>query len=182
MGAEQRVLIHIRIGDFLGQVGRFARACGARLIVVLPREGRAGSRVTALAGASAHPVLVARSFESFRTLVAATDLEDDDYPVLRSAAVLGDQLRADVLAVHNVSPVAAVLPVESAFATALLLTADTVKLRRQRLVRATAALTAKMQHLIANRPDTVSVILEQCQSRVRRWPSLEPGHAPGSIA
>jgi nucleotide-binding universal stress UspA family protein len=157
--AGSRVPVHVRVGDVLGQAALLVHDRGAKLVIVPPREARSGARVINLAGSCSEPVLVLRTEAGFEQLVAATDLEDDEYPVLRGAVDLGRKLEARILAVHNVSPVTAVLPMEAAFATTLLLGADTVKLRAERLARASAQLGCGVHAVVTHQPDTVGVIL-----------------------
>jgi nucleotide-binding universal stress UspA family protein len=160
---EPAVPVHVRMGDFLKEVSAFVTQSAAKLVIVPPREGNPGGRVTALAGACSRPVLVLRTAGEFRTLVAATDLEDDEYPVLRSAVELAARLEVRVLAVHNVSPITAVLPLEAAFATTMVLGAERVRLRSERLMRASSHLATGVQAVVCNQPDTVGAILRQSQ-------------------
>jgi hypothetical protein len=127
--------VHVRAGDFVKETASVASTRGAQLLIIPPREGGVGARVISLAGASELPVLVLRGGGRFESLVAATDLEDDQYPILRRAHNLAQRLSASVTAVHNVKAFTALLPLETAFATTLLLGAETVNMRRQHLSR-----------------------------------------------
>lgn len=164
LGAAVNAPVHVRVGDFLGQAARFAEHHDVSLVMVPPREGRLGARVISLAGCARQPVLVLRGTGTFRSLVAATDLEDDEYPVLRKAVELGGYLDASVVAVHNVSPIACVLPLEAAFATTMVIGADTVKLRQERLRYASAGLRPGIQAVVAHRADTVGTIVGQVRA------------------
>jgi nucleotide-binding universal stress UspA family protein len=99
--------VRIRLGEFGEQVAARATQLDARLIVLSPSMARLGSTATALARACLRPVLVARGAEPSGALVAATDLEDPQYRVVRQASEWGATLAAPVMAVHNVSCVAA---------------------------------------------------------------------------
>ncbi|MBL0218799.1 MAG: universal stress protein [Myxococcales bacterium] len=88
-------------GDFVPAVAAKAIACGAQLIVVAPYEGCRGSLVTALATSAGVPVLVTRSSTTTNTIVAATDLREAGYPVIRCAADLATELRRSLLIVHS---------------------------------------------------------------------------------
>lgn len=96
--------VAVRTGDFTSTVCEHAEAIGASLIIVSGHE-RPGGRVTALARAAAVPVLVARARAAEETtILAATDLSDEQYPILRLAYKLGGLTRAPLVAVHNVAP------------------------------------------------------------------------------
>jgi nucleotide-binding universal stress UspA family protein len=101
--------LRIRHGEFGEQVAARAAQLDARLIVLSPSMARLGATATALAQACLRPVLVARGAEPSGALVAATDLEDPHYRVVRRASEWGATLAAKVMAVHNVSCVTAPL-------------------------------------------------------------------------
>jgi nucleotide-binding universal stress UspA family protein len=100
--------MQVRCGDFVAQVASHALAVNAQLIVI-PTRGDCGSVVTRLAHASQLPVLVAKPTTGHPTIVAATDLQDAGYPLLRTTAEFGEQLRTPVVAFHNVTPVSMML-------------------------------------------------------------------------
>lgn len=97
-GVERFAILH---GEFVDRVAVYAREVEAQLILVAPREEDAGELVTQLAEATRTPVLVARAPAKNQTIIAATDLQDPEYPVLNLAAALGRQLETSVIAVHN---------------------------------------------------------------------------------
>lgn len=97
-------------GDFVTSIVDHAKAIGASLIILAPSVQRSPKAVELLADTSALPVLVAhRSSQPHAAILAATDLRDAAYPVLRRAMALGDLLQAPVVPLHNVSPLAAVI-------------------------------------------------------------------------
>ncbi len=98
--AEQ---VCVRVGDFAEQVAVRARELAPDMIVLSVGSRPGAQMATLLACGSGRPVLVAREQKSKCTLLAATDLEDDAYPVLRTAAELGNHLHASVVAFHNVN-------------------------------------------------------------------------------
>lgn len=95
--------LRIRSGEFIEEATARAAELKARLIVLSPSMGRLGATATALAQAAMRPVLVARGGDSRGALVAATDLEDPEYRVVRRATEWGALFDAPVVAVHNVS-------------------------------------------------------------------------------
>lgn len=101
--------LRIRSGEFAEEVAARAAELDARLIVLSPATGRLGATATALAQACLRPVLVARGVEPRGALVAATDLEDPGYRVVRRATEWGAVFDAAVVAVHNVSCLSAPL-------------------------------------------------------------------------
>lgn len=102
-GAEVEALT-ITCGDFVEQTAGYAARNGSRLIVVSPRDRRStGRSVTALAQTSGIRVLVNRDSREHRTIVAATDLENTAYPVLKAAAAFGRWLAAPVVALHQLN-------------------------------------------------------------------------------
>ncbi len=93
----------VRDGDFEATVVEVALAIGADFIVLPPAEGQSGRRVTSIAAKTRVPVLVAREAMSSETVVAATNLRDNRYPVLNRALDIATRLGASVALVHNVS-------------------------------------------------------------------------------
>lgn len=98
---EQVAVLH---GDFVTQTAAYAANVGADLLIVAPGEGKLGKAVKSLACATLMPVFVARGSAAAAAIMAATDLESADYPVLSRAADLGCLFRKPLVAVHNVEP------------------------------------------------------------------------------
>jgi nucleotide-binding universal stress UspA family protein len=94
--------IGVRLGAFTAQVAERAAELRADIIVLGPHRRRLAGLATCLASRSGCAVLVAKGRPPFSTLLAATDLEDEQIPVLRRAARLGSELNAAVVALHAV--------------------------------------------------------------------------------
>jgi nucleotide-binding universal stress UspA family protein len=96
--------VHVDIGDPTAAIGRAAKLFGAELVVVgAPETEAAAEAVLSLAGALSHvsALLVAHPPKTSGELVAATDLRDEHFPIVKTAAHLADALAARVTVVHN---------------------------------------------------------------------------------
>lgn len=91
-------------GDFVETTVMVAAELGAELIVLPPLPRNGGDAAAQVAHAARVPVLVARPGRSQNTVVAATNLRDSRYPVLRHARSVSSMLQADLILVHNVEP------------------------------------------------------------------------------
>ena len=152
--------VEVRNGAFLEQAAANAAEIGADLIVVPPREGRFGAMVTTLVRVSHVPVLVARAATSDEAIIAATNLEDAEYPVLRKAADLAAHLDARLVAVHNMTP--------ASFGLRSAVTRpgeDAAETRRRRLARATKRLSVDTEAVMARLEDPVDAILREARDR-----------------
>lgn len=156
--------LRIRIGTFIQDAACRAAEVDAGLIVLAPSTGRLGTTATSLAHAASCPVLVARTSVPEATLLAATDLEDEDYWVLRKAVELGEQLKAPVVAVHNVSclPTAFNLELTPA-ALAARERSGGKETPALRLVRASARLDTPIETVLSTEIDPVDAILDQAR-------------------
>jgi nucleotide-binding universal stress UspA family protein len=165
----QRLLgkqLRIRIGDFVDEAAKRAEELDAALIVLPPSTGRLGITATTLARVAARPVLVTRTFPPLAPLLAASDLEDDDFWVLQRAVELGAQLGSQVVAVHNIGWSSTPFgPASPCFATALPHPAA-FETRQSRLAHATQRLKRPIMTVLANEVDPVGAMLEQ--ARVHR--------------
>ena len=151
-------------GSFVDQVAGRAAHLEAVLIVVPPREGRMGSTVTSLASTSGVPVLLAREATHDETIIAATDLQSEGYPVLRRAAQLGQQLDAPVLAVHNVNPVSVVVRVDMAWPITVLQGDPVREARSARLSQiCSERLPVEASAVIRNEVNPVDAILGEAR-------------------
>lgn len=93
--------ILVRQGGHTSEVYRVARDIQASLLV-LPRECEVSGREVAwLVTMADVPVLVARPATCSDAIMAATDLRDPGYPVLRQAAAWSQRLEAPLVCVHN---------------------------------------------------------------------------------
>ena len=157
---ERFSIVH---GNFLERVAGRAAELDAVLIIVPPREGRMGKTVTSLASTSGVPVLVAREATHDETIVAATDLESDGYPVLRRAAELGQQLDAPVIAVHNVNPVSVVVGLDMAWPFTVLHGEPIREARSARLSQISEKLPVDACAVIRNDVNPVDAILGEAR-------------------
>jgi nucleotide-binding universal stress UspA family protein len=87
---------------FDSEVVHTARMLRASLVVLASDAHQRAEHATYLALRSNVPVLVAREAHAGGAIVAATDLDTSDYPVLRRAAELARRLNAPAVFVHNV--------------------------------------------------------------------------------
>lgn len=94
----------LRSGDFPEVVIEVAGDMDADLIVLADEEGLSGRQATRIARDSQTPVLLARPPRPGDVVVAATDLLDSRYPIIRGAAMVGRQLASRLLLVHSVPP------------------------------------------------------------------------------
>ena len=96
--AEQIV---VRQGGHIHEAYRAARELQASLIVLPRQRGVSGREAAWLASMSDVPVLVARPATRGEAIVAATDMLDPGYPVLRQAAAWSQRLESPLVCVHN---------------------------------------------------------------------------------
>jgi len=153
-----------RSGDFVSHTAARALQIDASLIVVPPDERHAGEVAVKLACAAQRPVLVARSATFEESIVAATDLKDLAYPVLRTAASLSRRLDAPVIALHNLSPLMQIPSRKRGSAVA----PDAGRSRaqaREHLERALRRLSSQTSAVVADEVDPVDAILREAQAR-----------------
>lgn len=103
LGAEFKAVLQLRLGFFVEEVVACARDLAASLIVIAPRTARCGRDATKIARRSGVPVLIAREYVTDRSIVAATDLTDERFPVLRCAAWMSSCLSRQCVVLHNLS-------------------------------------------------------------------------------
>lgn len=101
LGALPPLRIAVRAGEFVTEIARRARELRTALISLPPMQGRSGSIVAALARCAGVPVLVTRGPGAPRRFLAASDLRDESYPILRKAAELAGEVAADVSLLHD---------------------------------------------------------------------------------
>jgi len=95
--------LELSIGEFVETVSSQAEQLDASLVVV-PAGERSGSDVTRLVRAMNRPVLVARAPAYGRTVIAAADVGETSFAVLRQAQALAQRLQAAIVPMHNISP------------------------------------------------------------------------------
>ena len=130
-----------------------------------PLDGRFGGLVVALANLANVPVLIARAPSADETIVAATDLQAANYPVLRQAAQLAEQIDASLVALHNVPP-----PPMSARTVTRAATFDSAvesqtEDRRRRLERATSELQLFAEAVVSHEANSADAILREARAR-----------------
>jgi len=148
-------------GDFAPETTAYARSIGAQWIVVPAGEPSVGRIVTSLADAVGVPVLVARAATSFEAIVAATDLESGDFPILRQAAELGQKLRIPVIALHNVNPIAGRSGIDVIWGMATPMGVGALRTRQERLEAAALETQTGGQPMICSELDPVNAIIDK---------------------
>jgi hypothetical protein len=96
LGAPAKAIrVVVMGGEFVQMAAACVRHTRAHMIVVSPELQRAGHQAIALARASGAQVLIARGEDGNSPILAATDLQDPAFPVLRSAAEVAQAQAAD---------------------------------------------------------------------------------------
>ena len=163
LGAEGEAdALHSHWGDFTEQVSAYARTIDASLIVVPPPRG-SGEEVAALAHAARVPVLVARDRAAGDAIVAATDLEDCSYPVLRAATHFSRRLAVPLIALHNLSPIRVLSAIDLVLSEPRSPVRTLIELERHRLYQAVRALPSSVTPLLAEEVDPVEAILREAR-------------------
>lgn len=152
-------------GDFVQQVAARSVELDAMLIVVPPRGGAIGGSVTELARTASVPVLVARAPTSKDSIVAATDLQDDTFPVLRDAAELGTRLDASVIPVHNVNPISLLFGFAMTVPVAVLQGEGARAAQVQRLEEASRGVGLDTEGVVSREVNPVDAILTEARAR-----------------
>lgn len=154
----------VRTGRYEDVTIAHAKALGAA-IVVLPSCSRRMGRIAAtVACAIGKPVVVAKPRGKEDSIVAATSLAEEGYPVLRRAAALGRRLGSRMIAVHNVVPFLSVTPVLAPFATTDSIS-SVLELRTRRLRNAARRLSASSNAVLTVGLDSCKAILEEARAR-----------------
>lgn len=152
----------VRMGDFLEEVTDFALELDAGWIVIAPQSAGMGKLVTALAHATALPVLFSLApIVDGKAIVAATDMRDPRYPLLNQAAKLGRRFERTVIAVHNVAPSTSISATESSEAHKSPLSFA----RRERLIHATEHMAGNVESVVASEAYSVDAILGEARVR-----------------
>jgi nucleotide-binding universal stress UspA family protein len=158
--------LHVRVGELVEGTLSVATDLDADLVVLPPAEGRSGIRVTSIVEKADIPVLVARAHTAHDTVVAASDLDDPRFTVLRSAATLGRHLASHLVAVHNVPPV--VVPATVRIPeSGVYLAAEPADLgaREARLRCAACELDPEAEAVVCQEPSTAEAILAAARER-----------------
>lgn len=144
----------VRLGRFVEQVAQRAAEIDAMLIGLPSTKRPLAPTAIHVARHADCPVIVTRGRPNIETLIAATDLEDGQVPLLRRAAQLGRDLRATVVALHGVHGTggghAEMGSLES---------------RQCKLALVTRGFEAPLERVVVPSSDPASCILEQARAR-----------------
>jgi nucleotide-binding universal stress UspA family protein len=153
--------IIVRQGEFLTAVSDVALMYNVDLIVLPPSEGADGARLTRLTQKTQVPVLIARPPGHSETIVAASDLENTDCPIVKRANHLSQKLSAPMVLVHNMQPTVR-LPEPSALAIAY----DEIRVAREMHVKETTeSLAPNADTVVVNSLSTADAILRVAQEK-----------------
>ena len=141
-----------RLGNFTDQVVLRAAELQADLITISPNRRQLVETVQTIVRATNRAILVPRRAGSFVKLLAATDLEEPNTPLLQSAAQLGRRLDASVVALHGV-------PAGRGAG------APSLEQRLLMLERATRRLGGHIESLVLRTNDPAREILQQSRQR-----------------
>lgn len=149
-----------RTGDFVECTVQAAAELGAELIVMPPQPRSCGNAALQVVQAARLPVLIARPGRSQNIVVAATNLQDRRYPVLRHARSIGTLLQADLLLVHNVErPPILPTPEVAMLWMQVVPSADTAA-QTQRLAAVAQTMPRCVGSVVKSEPNTAQAILE----------------------
>jgi nucleotide-binding universal stress UspA family protein len=149
-------------GDFTEQVAAHVDAIDASMVII-PSLRVSGEEVSALAHAARVPVLVVRDRAAGDTIVAATDLEDASYPVLRAATHLSRKLGVPLIALHNLSPIRVLNAMDMVLSEPYGPAHTLLELERMLLRRAVRDLSSSATPLVAEEVDPVEAILREAR-------------------
>ncbi|MEO8178763.1 MAG: universal stress protein [Deltaproteobacteria bacterium] len=164
--ADARELEQVALlqGNFDSEVATYARGVRARLVIVASRARRMGRTVVSLVESCKVPVLVARELRTRDAIVAATDLQSPDYPVLRAAAELVACLDARLVAVHNVNPISILVGSGVGWPAVTVLPADRTRAARAvRLAKATERLAVAATAVVRDELSAAEAILDEAE-------------------
>jgi nucleotide-binding universal stress UspA family protein len=144
----------VRLGRFVEQVAKRAAELDVMLIGLPSTKKPLAPTVIHVAREADRPVIVTRGHPDFRTLIAATDLEDGQVPLLKKAAQLGRDLDATVVALHGVLGTASRHP-------------DIVSMESSqcKLALFTRFFDAPFERVVVRSSDPARCILEQARAR-----------------
>jgi nucleotide-binding universal stress UspA family protein len=150
-------------GEFVPTVCSYARELNASL-VILPGYARRGRDVAKLVRSSGRAVLVAKRRLVSGIVLAATDLSDPRFPVVRRAGALGAVAQISVVAVHNVCP--ALVQLDGQAGRIARIEADRAATGRQLQALVQVTSNFKIQTaVLTSLLDPVDAILHEARSR-----------------
>lgn len=158
----ERVAVEWRRGEFGREVVAYARRLAPR-VVVLGEISRPGDVATQIVRDSGAQVLVTRGKPSANAILAATDLQDVSFPVLRMAAELARALQQPLVTLHNVDPLS-MMSGRAALSTGVVLSGGvSAATRRESLVGVSRALNVDPTPVIRTELDPVHAILDEAE-------------------
>lgn len=160
-----RLRFSLLYGDFVTQVARYAEGVDAELLLFPSDREGASQLVSALTARIRTPVLVSRRPHRAQTIIAATDLQDSEYPVLQFASELGRRLDSGIVALHNLDPQGLVENKAAPDAAAVLHGEPGRAAGMERLRRVSECLLAPVQVVVRDDADAVDAILGEAQLR-----------------
>lgn len=152
-------------GDFVTQIARYVEDVQAQLLLLPPQAEGVSEVVAELSGRTRTPVLVSRAPCTVQTIIAATDLQHGEYPVLRFAGDLSRRLNSDMVAVHNLYPQPGAAHVRTRAAASVLSGEPGRAAGLERLRRASQYSLAPVQVVVRDDADPVDAILDEAQAR-----------------
>jgi len=154
--------VDFRRGHFARQVIEETRELRPRY-VVLRESPRSGDVVTQIARESGAQVLVAHSKTSPTAILAATDLKDPSFSVLRRAAQLARAMSQPLITFHNVDPLS-MMTGRAALSSGVVLSGGvSAATRRESLVGVSRALQVEPTPVIRTELDPVHAILDEAE-------------------
>lgn len=157
-GAELSEGLIASAGSVAPEVARRARERDVDWVVLPDGDAGCGLTATELARASGCPVLVARAPTRRSTLLVASDVTDDLYPISSRTAALAEALHAPVLAFHDVGFRAPELD-----SRVNALTEAWEKVQAERLESGGPQRLPELEVLLAYGTDRVETILQQAR-------------------
>jgi nucleotide-binding universal stress UspA family protein len=151
---QEALDVHVSVaqGELSQQAARRARARDVGLIVVSHSNRESGGLLSELARAAQRPVLAPRHWGHGRPILAATDLRDSRFPVLRHAAQLAKDLDRPLVAFHSAGPAS---PFRAPGAR------PDMQASRERFMDAARILPAETATVVRSEDDPVSAILQE---------------------
>jgi len=151
--------VQVRTGRFEDMVAAEATALAPDIIVVSD-AGRADGAALQIVRVTDTPVLVARSLNACREIVvAATNLKRPEYPVVRRACAVAEQLGSSLIAVHNVHPRETISASGIVWPVSAPVVIDSADAAARRLDRLRGQFDAPVQTVLSQESDASDAIL-----------------------
>jgi len=157
----QTIPITVTRGAFAQRATSYARYVRARMLILSGRSSGAGRVALRLAHDTGAQVLIARGQDSVAPILAATDLLDPRYPVLRSAAELARTLGQPLVTFHNVDPLSIMSGPAAPSNRGLLPGATSTVAPRESLASVSRILNIEPSPILRMESDPVHAILDE---------------------